>query len=78
MRDIYNYIPETNYISSMYGVVAILSLQFIIHVMLFATINVLYFYISRPASRTVCAVPNMAVFCSYLILLLLLLLYFCQ
>ena len=35
MQGIYNYIPETNYISSACSVVAVLCVQFVLHVMLF-------------------------------------------
>jgi hypothetical protein len=45
-----------------YNVTAILSLQFMVYVMLHPMLNVLYLYIST--SRSTCAVPNMAVFCS--------------
>jgi len=39
---------------------------------LVSVLNLLYFYIST--FRSMCAVPNMAVFCSFIVLLLLLLL----
>jgi hypothetical protein len=45
MQDIYNYIPETNNISMVYSVAAVLYLQSVLHVMLFtvfATCNVIY------------------------------------
>jgi len=35
MYGIYNYIPETNHISTVYSVAAVLYLQFVLHVMLF-------------------------------------------
>jgi hypothetical protein len=35
MQVTYNYIPETNYVSRVYGVTAILYLQYVLHVMLF-------------------------------------------
>jgi hypothetical protein len=53
-------IPETNHVSRVYNVAAVLQLQFMVHVMLFPTINVLYFYIS--SFRSKCAVPSVAVF----------------
>jgi len=69
MQGIYNYIPETNHVSRVYSVAAVLYLLSVLHVMLFLPCNmfctVLYFYIST--SRIICAVPNMAVFCSSLI-----------
>jgi hypothetical protein len=43
-QGIYNYIPETGRVSSVYSVAAILYLQFIAHVMLLPVLNVLYFY----------------------------------
>jgi hypothetical protein len=35
MQDIYDYIPETNHVSTVYSVAAVLYLQFVLHVMLF-------------------------------------------
>jgi hypothetical protein len=35
MQVIYNYIPETNYVSSVYSVAAVPYIQFMLHVMLF-------------------------------------------
>ena len=35
MQDIYNYIPETNPVSTVYSVAAVLYLQSVLHVMLF-------------------------------------------
>jgi hypothetical protein len=35
MHGIYNYLPETNHVSSVYSVAAVLYLQFVLHVMLF-------------------------------------------
>jgi len=34
MQGIYNYTPETNHVSRVYSIVAILQLQFMVHVML--------------------------------------------
>ena len=50
IHGIYNYIPETNQVSSVYNVAAVLYLQFILHVMLLPMLNVLYFYISTSRS----------------------------
>ena len=84
MQGTYTYIPETNYVHREHGVAAILSFLFMVLISLLAVLNLLYFYIST--FRNMCAVPNMAVFCSsltswfpgmlltYLLLLLLLLL----
>ena len=35
MQGIYNYLPETTHVSRVYGVVAVLYLQSVLHVMLF-------------------------------------------
>ena len=66
LQCIYNYIPETNHVSRVYNVAAVRYLQFVLNVMLFRPVKyVLYFYIST--FRCMCAVTNMAVFCSSLI-----------
>jgi len=64
MQGIYTYIPETNYIPREYSVAAILLLLFMVLISLVPVLNLLYFYISTCCS--ICAVPNMAVFCSSL------------
>ena len=64
MQGIYTYIPETNYIPMEYSVAAILLLLFMVLISLVSVLNLLYFYIST--FRSVCAVPNVAVFCSSL------------
>jgi len=64
MLGIYTYIPETNYIPMEYSVAAILLLLFIVLISLVSVLNLLYFYIST--FRSMCAVPNMTVFCSSL------------
>jgi hypothetical protein len=46
MQGIYNYVPETNHDLRVYIVATSLYLQFMALVMLFPTLNVLYFYIS--------------------------------
>jgi len=47
MQGIYNCIPESKHVSSVYSVAAVLYLQFVLHVMLFGPVKyVLYFYIS--------------------------------
>ena len=60
----YTHIPETNYVPREYSVAAILLFLFMVLISLLAVLNLLYFYIST--FRSMCAVPNMAVFCSYL------------
>jgi len=64
MQCIYTYIPETNYVPREYSVAAILLLPFMVLISLVSVLNLLYFYIST--FRSMCAVPNMAVFCSSL------------
>jgi len=63
-QGIYTYIPETNYVPREYSVAAILLLLFMVLISLDLVLNLFYFYIST--FRIVCAVPNMAVFCSSL------------
>ena len=65
MQGIYTYIPDTNYVPREYSVAAILLLLFTVLIYLVSVLNLLYFYIST--FRSMCAVPNMAVFCSSLI-----------
>jgi hypothetical protein len=66
IQGVYNYIllPKANHASRLYSAAAILWLQCTLHIMLFPMLNVLYLYISTLLSM--CAVSNMAVFCSYL------------
>ena len=58
------YIPETNYVPREYGIAAILLLLFMVLISLLSVLSLLCFYIST--FRSMCAVPNMAVFCSFL------------
>jgi hypothetical protein len=64
MQGIYTYIPETNRVPKQYNVAAILSLLFMVPTSLAPALALMYFYIST--FRNMCAVPNMAVFCSSL------------
>ena len=64
MQGIYTYIPETNNVPKEHSVAAILLLLFMVLISLVSVLNLLYFYIST--FRSMCAVPNMAVFCSSL------------
>jgi len=64
MQGIYTYIPETNYIPSEHSVAAIPLLLFMLLISLVSVLNLLYFHIST--FRSMCAVPNMTVFCSSL------------
>ena len=75
MQGIYTYIPKPDYVPREYSVAAVLLLLFMVLISLVSVLILLYFYIST--FRSMCAVPNMAVFCSsltpWLLLLLLLL-----
>ena len=64
MHGIYTYIPDTNYVPREYSVAAILLSLFMVLISLVSVFNLLYFYIST--FRSMCAVTNMAVFCSSL------------
>ena len=64
MQGTYTHIPETNYVPREHGVAAILLFLFMVLISLLAVFNLLYFYNST--FRSMCAVPNMAVFCSSL------------
>jgi len=60
MQGIYTYIPEINYVPREYSVAAILLLLFMVLISLVSVLNLLCFYSST--FRSMCAVPNMAVF----------------
>jgi len=64
MQGIYTYIPETNYVPREYSDAAVLLLLFMVLISLVRVLNLLHFYIST--FRSMCAVLNMAVFCSSL------------
>ena len=64
MQGIYTYIPETNYVPREHRVAAILLFLFMVLISLLSVLNLLYFYNST--FRSMCAVPNIAVFCSSL------------
>ena len=64
MQSIYTYIPETNCVPREYSVAAILLLLFMVLISLVLVLNLLFYYIST--FRSMCAAPNMAVFCSSL------------
>jgi len=64
MLAIYTYIPEPNHVPRDYSVAAVLLLLFMVLISLVSVLNLLYFYIST--FRSICAVPNMVVFCSSL------------
>ena len=65
MQGIYTYIPEipeTNHVPREYSVSAILSLLFMVSISLVPALALLYFYMRT--FRSMCTVPNMAVFCN--------------
>jgi hypothetical protein len=64
MQGIFTYIPETSNVPREYIVAAILLLLFIVPISLVPALALLCFYVST--FRSMCAVPNMAVFCSSL------------
>jgi len=68
MQGIYTYIPDTNYVPREYSVATILLLLFMVLISLVSVLNLLYFYISTFGS--ICAVPNMVVFCSFIIIII--------
>jgi len=68
MQGIYTYIPETNYVPREYNAAAILLLLYMMIISLVSVLNLLYFYIST--FRSMCAVPNMAVFCRIIIIII--------
>jgi len=68
MQGINTYIPETNCVPREYSAAAILLLIFMVLISLVSVLNLLYFYIST--FRSICAVPNMTVFCSFIIIII--------
>ena len=64
MQGIYTYIPKTNYVPREHSVAAVLLLLFMVLISSVPILNLLYIYIST--FRSMCAVLNMAVFCSSL------------
>jgi hypothetical protein len=68
MQGIYTYIPETNHVPKQYNVAAVLSLLFMVPISLASVLALVYFYIST--FRSMCAVPNMAVFCIIIIIII--------
>ena len=61
----YTNIPETNHVPRECSIAAALLFLFMVPITLFPMLNLLHFYTS--AIPSMCAVPNMAVFCSSLI-----------
>jgi len=66
IQGIYTYIPETNFVRREHSVTAVLLLLLMVLISLVPVLNLLYFSIST--YRGMCAVPNMAVFCSFIII----------
>jgi len=64
MQGSHTHIPGTNHVPRGYIVAAILSLLFMVPLCLVPALALLFFYVST--FRIMCAVPNMAVFCSSL------------
>ena len=64
MQGSHTHIPGTNNVPRGYIVAAILSLLFMVSLCLVPALVLLFFYVST--FRSMCAVPNMAVFCSTL------------
>ena len=61
MSSIYNNILEINHISRVYSAAAVLHLPFVLCVMIFHILSMFCTF------QSMCAVPNMDLFCSYLI-----------
>jgi small-conductance mechanosensitive channel len=64
MRGIHTCTPETSHVSTVYSVAAMPRVLLMVHTTLSSILNSLCFYIST--FRSMCAVPNIAVFCSSL------------
>ena len=64
MQGIYTYIPEKKHVPKEHRVAATPVLLFMVRISLVPALTPLYLYVST--SRCMCAVPNMAVFCSSL------------
>ena len=64
MQGSHTHIPGTNHVPGGYTAAAILSLLFMVPLCLVPALALLIFYVST--FRSMCAVPNMAVFCSSL------------
>jgi hypothetical protein len=64
MQGTYTYIPEIKHVPPEYSIAAVLLLLFMVPVSLVPALALLFFHVST--FRSMCAVPNMAVFCSSL------------
>jgi hypothetical protein len=63
MQGTYNYIPETFHVSKICSVASFQYVQFMLHVILFPSLNVLYFDIRT--FRSMYGVSNVVVLCYY-------------
>jgi hypothetical protein len=66
MQGIHTHTPETNHVPREHCVAAILMLLFMVLISLVPALTPLYPYVRT--SRSMCAVPNMAIFCGSLTL----------
>jgi hypothetical protein len=73
MQGIYTYIPETNHFPKQYNVATILSLLFMAPISLVSALALVYFYIST--FRSMCAVPNMAIFFGFIIIIIIIIIF---
>ena len=64
MQGVYTYIPETNHVPREHCIAAILMLLFMVRILVVPALTPLYLNVST--FRSMCTVPNMAVFCSSL------------
>ena len=64
VQGIHTHIPETNHVPRGYIVAAVLSLLFMVPLYLVPVLALSFFHVNT--FRSMCAVPNMAVFCSSL------------
>jgi hypothetical protein len=64
MQGIYTYIPEATHVAREHRVAAVTALLFMVLISLVPALTPVYLYVST--FRSMCAVPNMAVFCSFL------------
>ena len=58
MQGMCNYIPETNHVSRMYSVEAILWLQYMVYVKLFPQLNAPYLYKLPTLNQRMLSIPN--------------------
>ena len=63
IEGIYNSIPETNHVSTVYNITDILRLQIVVDVTVFFTKSLS----TNFTYRSTCAIPNVAAVCSYLL-----------